>query len=77
MTLEGSGLVLAGRMANTDSLVPVPADGYNVTLSGSYTFCWPGWRSGAAPFGILAVTQIQLPNRIDHVEIRYVGATCP
>ncbi|MBX3013624.1 MAG: hypothetical protein KF832_19035 [Caldilineaceae bacterium] len=77
VTLTGRGSILAGRMTSTDPLFPVPADGYAVTLSGAYTFCWPGWRAATEPFGILAVVQEALPNRIDQVEIRYLGAACP
>jgi len=44
---------------------------------GIYPICWPGWRPGAEPFGIMAVTQTQPPNCVDQVTIRYVGSTCP
>lgn len=76
VALEGSGSMIAGRMGGGTDLFPVPVDGIPLTLSDSYTFCWSGWQSSTQPFGILLVNQTQLPNRVDHVEIRYLRPDC-
>jgi hypothetical protein len=46
---------------------------HNLSLPGSYTFCWPGLQVGGSGFETVVQSK-GTPTRIDRIRIEYLGS---
>jgi hypothetical protein len=75
VTLYGRGQVTAGATdyGATGKMFSIMAQ--DMTLPGSYTFCWNGLRSGGTGFETIVLAR-SANARVDHLRLEYLGADC-